>query len=226
MPGAHAVSGGGSRPDPELAERPRRRRFTGEYKLGILREAAGATRPGEIAVMLRREGLYSSHLAAWRKQQDAGALRGLEPRKRGPRGPSSEQLELLAVRARLERAEAELATARRGGSRGAQERDRPRRAAAQAMIEQAVSQVEPLVGTLPACRVLGASRASLYRWRSPPRVRAARPPAVSPRALSEPERTARCWRGCTRSGSLTARPRTCTPRCSTRGPISPRSARC
>ncbi len=113
MPGAHAVSGGGSRPDPELAERPRRRRFTGEYKLGILREAAGATRPGEIAVMLRREGLYSSHLAAWRKQQDAGALRGLEPRKRGPRGPSSEQLELLAVRARLERAEAELATARR-----------------------------------------------------------------------------------------------------------------
>ncbi len=55
------------------------------------------------------------------------------------------------------------------------------------MIEQAVSQVEPLVGTLPACRVLGASRASLYRWRSP-RVRVARAPVVSPRALSEPER--------------------------------------
>jgi putative transposase len=58
------------------------------------------------------------------------------------------------------------------------------------MIEQAVSQVEPLLGTAPACRVLGASRASLYRWRSPPTVRAARPPAVSPRALSEPERGA------------------------------------
>jgi putative transposase len=58
------------------------------------------------------------------------------------------------------------------------------------MIEQAVSQVEPLVGTLPACRVLGASRASLYRWRSPLMVRAARPPALSPRALSEPERGA------------------------------------
>jgi transposase-like protein len=113
MPGAHAASGGGSRPDPELAERPRRRRFTGEYKLRILREAAGSTRSGEIAAMLRREGLYTSHLTAWRKQQDAGALKGLAPRKRGPRGPSSEQVELRAVRVRLERAEAELATARR-----------------------------------------------------------------------------------------------------------------
>jgi transposase-like protein len=70
--------------------------------------------------MLRREGLYTSHLTAWRKQQDAGALQGLEPRKRGPRGPSAEQIELRAeqielraVRAQLERAEAELATARR-----------------------------------------------------------------------------------------------------------------
>jgi transposase len=81
--------------------------------LRILREAAGATKPGETAAMLRREGLYTSHLTAWRKQQDAGALAGLEPRKRGPRGPSSEQVELRAVRARLERAEAELATARR-----------------------------------------------------------------------------------------------------------------
>ena len=110
MPGAHAV---GSRPDPELAERAQRRKFTAGYKLRILREAAGATKPGEIAAMLRREGLYTSHLTAWRKQQDAGALAGLEPRKRGPSGPSPEQVELRAVRARLERAEAELATARR-----------------------------------------------------------------------------------------------------------------
>ena len=113
MPGARAVAGGSRRPDPELAERAKRRKFTAGYKLRILREAAGATRSGEIASMLRREGLYTSHLTAWRKQQDAGALAGLEPRKRGPRGSSSEQLELRAVRARLERAEAELATARR-----------------------------------------------------------------------------------------------------------------
>jgi transposase-like protein len=112
MPGARAAAGG-SRPDPELAERPQRRKFTAAYKLRILREAAGATRSGEIAAMLRREGLYTSHLTAWRKQQDAGALAGLEPRKRGPRGPSAEQLEVRALQARLERAEAELATARR-----------------------------------------------------------------------------------------------------------------
>ena len=112
IPGMHAAAEG-SRPDPELAERPRRRRFTAEYKLRVLREAAGATRPGEIAAMLRREGLYSSHLAVWRKQQDAGALQGLAPRKRGRRAPSAEQVELREVRARLERTEADLLTARR-----------------------------------------------------------------------------------------------------------------
>lgn len=112
MPGARGAAGG-ARPDPELAERAKRRRFSAAYKLRILREAAGATRSGEIASMLRREGLYTSHLTAWRKQQSAGALAGLEPRKRGPRGPSAEQVELREVRARLERAESELATARR-----------------------------------------------------------------------------------------------------------------
>jgi transposase len=112
MPGVHAA-GEGPRPDPELAERARRRKFTAAYKLRILREAATATKPGEIAAMLRREGLYTSHLTSWRKQQDAGALAGLEPRKRGPSGPSPEQVELRAVRARLERTEADLVTARR-----------------------------------------------------------------------------------------------------------------
>jgi transposase len=100
-------------PDPELAERPRRRRFTAEYKLRVLREAEACTRKGEIGVMLRREGLYTSHLTAWRKQRDAGALVGLAPRKRGPRGPSPEQVENEQLRRRAERAEAELETARR-----------------------------------------------------------------------------------------------------------------
>ncbi len=100
-------------PDPELAERPRRRRFTAEYKLRVLREAEACTRRGEIGAMLRREGLYTSHLTAWRKQRDAGALEGLTPRKRGPRSPSPEQVELGALRRRLERTEADLETARR-----------------------------------------------------------------------------------------------------------------
>ena len=53
-------------PDPELVERPLRRRFAAEYKVRVLREADACARPGEIGALLRREGLYSSHLAAWR----------------------------------------------------------------------------------------------------------------------------------------------------------------
>lgn len=99
--------------DPELVERPRRRCFSAEYKLRVLREAKACTRKGEIGAMLRREGLYTSHLTAWRKQRDAGALEGLAPRKRGPRGATAEQVENQALRGRLERVEAELDTARR-----------------------------------------------------------------------------------------------------------------
>jgi transposase-like protein len=61
-------------PDPELVEQAARRRFTAEYKLRILREAEACTRPGEIGALLRREGLYTSHLTYWRKQHDEGAL--------------------------------------------------------------------------------------------------------------------------------------------------------
>ncbi len=100
-------------PDPELAERPRRRRFSAGYKLGILREAEACTRKGEIGAMLRREGLYTSHVTAWRKQRDAGALEGLTPRKRGPRGPSPEQVENEQLRRALDRTQADLETARR-----------------------------------------------------------------------------------------------------------------
>ncbi|MDP9224404.1 MAG: transposase [Actinomycetota bacterium] len=103
----------GSVAEPELAERPRRRRFTAEYKLRVLREAEACTRKGEIGAMLRREGLYTSHLTAWRKQRDAGALEGLAPRKRGPRGPSPEQVENQALRRQLDRTQADLETARR-----------------------------------------------------------------------------------------------------------------
>ncbi len=100
-------------PDPELAERPRRRRFTADYKLRVLREADGCARRGEVGALLRREGLYSSHLTGWRKQRDAGALVGLAPRKRGPRGPSPERVENERLRRDLDRARTELVTARR-----------------------------------------------------------------------------------------------------------------
>ena len=69
-------------PDPEVPEKPQRRRFTAEYKLKIMREADECS-PGEQGALLRREGLYSSHLVAWRRQRASGELAGLEPQKRG-----------------------------------------------------------------------------------------------------------------------------------------------
>jgi len=69
-------------PDPQVPERPTRRRFTNEYKLRVLAETDDAP-AGGVAAILRREGLYSSHLDAFRKQRDAGAFLGAE-RKRGP----------------------------------------------------------------------------------------------------------------------------------------------
>jgi transposase len=92
------------------AERPRRRSFTAEYKLAILAEYDALTEPGDKGALLRREGLYSSHLVEWRRARarDAGALAGLgdtpRPAKRGPG-----QVELERMRARAERAERELA---------------------------------------------------------------------------------------------------------------------
>jgi len=108
--GGRAAAAGA--PDPELVERPLRRRFSAEYKLRILRDAEACTRPGEIGALLRREGLYTSHLSAWRKQRDAGALEALG-RPRGRRPVDRRELELGELRRRAERAEAELAKARK-----------------------------------------------------------------------------------------------------------------
>jgi transposase len=99
-------------PDPELVERPRRRRFSAEYKLRILREADGCTKLGEVGALLRREGLYTSHLSVWRKQRDEGALVALG-RHRGRRKPHPLETENAALRHRAERAETELAKARK-----------------------------------------------------------------------------------------------------------------
>jgi transposase-like protein len=71
-------------PDPEVAATATRRQFTRDYKLSILRQADACRQPGEIGALLRREGLYSSNLTAWRKQRDEGALVG-EGRHRGPK---------------------------------------------------------------------------------------------------------------------------------------------
>ena len=85
------------------ADRPKRRTFTAEYKAQILAEYDAAER-GERGAILRREGLYSSHIVEWRKAAKAGAASGLGPKARDLRDREIEQL-----RARAEKAEAELA---------------------------------------------------------------------------------------------------------------------
>ena len=87
------------RPDPEVVADARRRSFTGEYKQRILAEADSATAlPGGVGALLRREGLYSSHLTTWRRERQAGILKGLTPNKRGPkpkRNPQEEEMQKL-----------------------------------------------------------------------------------------------------------------------------------
>ncbi len=98
----------------ETFERPRRRSFTAEYKLRVLQEADAASAPGAIGELLRREGLYSSHLATWRRERDAGALaalakrRGPEPRRLAAEKKRVAQLEREneRLRHRLKQAEA------------------------------------------------------------------------------------------------------------------------
>jgi transposase-like protein len=99
----------------EVSAKAERRRFTAEYKRKILKEADGCSRPGELGALLRREGLYSSHLAAWRRAREAGGLAGLTPKKRGPRAPVVDprdqrivelEREVRRLTARLERTEA------------------------------------------------------------------------------------------------------------------------
>jgi transposase-like protein len=81
----------------EVSSKARRRQFTAEYKRKILVEAEACTKPGEIGALLRREGLYSSHLVQWRRDRDSGALAGLAPKKRGPAAKVSHPLERKVV---------------------------------------------------------------------------------------------------------------------------------
>ena len=99
----------------EVLAKATRRRFTAEYKLKILREAEACTEPGAIGALLRREGLYSSHLTTWRAQRERGELAGLTPKKRGPAPKPKNPLagrvatlerEVTRLTARAQRAEA------------------------------------------------------------------------------------------------------------------------
>lgn len=85
-----------SAPDPEVPEKAKRRRFTADYKLRIVQAAERCTQTGEVGALLRREGLYSSHLTMWRQQVHNGTLRALAPKKRGPKRKRSVKDDELA----------------------------------------------------------------------------------------------------------------------------------
>ena len=110
---AHPHSGNGqvSRlPDPEVVAKAERRRFSAEYKRRILQEAETCTQPGEVGALLRREGLYSSHLTTWRQQRRRGELQGLTPAKRG-RKADPQAAEIARLQRENERLKAQLARA-------------------------------------------------------------------------------------------------------------------
>ena len=114
----HGTGSTAERPATEVSEQAKRRRFTADYKQRILREAALCTEPGAIGALLRREGLYSSHLATWRAHAQQGAHAALTPKARGPRAtpPDPRALEVAGLerdvrrwQRRAERAEALVA---------------------------------------------------------------------------------------------------------------------
>ncbi len=92
MEGAQSMEARELSPSSEVLEKPVRRRFTVEYKARILAEAEACTQPGLLGELLRREGLYSSHLATWRRQRDEGVLAGLTPKRRGRRAKAKNPL--------------------------------------------------------------------------------------------------------------------------------------
>jgi transposase len=98
-------------PDPEVVERAHRRQFTAAYKLGILAQADGCTAAGQLGALLRREGLYSSHLTEWRRQRTQGTLAALAPQRRGRPATSAALGELARLRQENERLTRQLAAA-------------------------------------------------------------------------------------------------------------------
>lgn len=96
--------------DPEVVASAKRRRFTAEYKLRILKEVEQCQEAGAIGALLRREGLYASHLSQWRQQRTAGQLQGQDPKK-GGRQPNPQAAELAQLQRENERLKVRLAQA-------------------------------------------------------------------------------------------------------------------
>jgi transposase-like protein len=95
-------------PDPEVRAVAKRRQFKAAYKLAVLEEADRCSSPGGIGALLRREGLYSSHLSVWRREREAGALAALGRRRGRKATLTAEQKRLSALQAETARLKREL----------------------------------------------------------------------------------------------------------------------
>ncbi|MGV1006851.1 MAG: IS3 family transposase [Candidatus Nanopelagicales bacterium] len=179
--------------DPD--QRPRRRSFTAEYKARVLAEyealAQGSTERGAL---LRREGLYTSHIAEWRRARDAGAA-DVSTSKRRPKR-TAEQIELDRLRASNKKLAAELEATKtaleiNGKSAralGAALRERGHREVVEAVTCEHLPALEAVTSTKEACRLLGASRATLYRRRQGPIHGPTKPRPAPLNKLTETER--------------------------------------
>ena len=98
-------------PDPEVPERAHRRQFSAAYKLRILDEADACSAPGQLGALLRREGLYSSHLSEWRRLRAQGTLAALAPQRRGRPATPLTSAELTRLRRENEQLTRQLAAA-------------------------------------------------------------------------------------------------------------------
>jgi len=92
-------------PDPEVSGKAVRRKFTAKYKLSVLQQADACKEPGDIAALLRREGIYSSNLNTWRRQRDQGTLEALTPKQRGRKPSPHDQVILENMQLRKENAQ-------------------------------------------------------------------------------------------------------------------------
>ena len=211
----------------EVVAKAERRRFTAEYKRRIVREADRCTKPGEIGALLRREGLYSSHLTTWRAARDRGELEGLAPKKRGPKAAPPDPRDKKI--AELEREIAQLTQAR-GAGRGVGGGPKKSRGSAGDPVREREVMIETVREVGPATRdradVRGARPADGDLLPADQAPAAARASAESA-ARRCPRRSARrCSRCCTSRASSIRPRRRSTPRCSTRDATSARSARC
>ncbi|MFO7965258.1 MAG: transposase [Desulfobacterales bacterium] len=154
-------------------QKPRktRRRLTAAYKLHILNEADNCSEPGQITALLRREGLYSSSLARWRKQRNQGMLKAMAPKKRGrksvKKSPAFEKLTRLEkenrqLRTKLRQAE-RIIEVQRGIFRDPEARPDNGKHHKQKLLSAAVD-LRKDVGVVAACEALQIPRTTFYRF--------------------------------------------------------------